>query len=201
MTHTLNGVTTLQRPTWGRGDWMQTFTGIAFYPLDPKPEDIDPMDIAHGISMQCRYNGHVSRFYSVAEHCVLMSYWMEEIGGASPNDVLYALLHDGTESYVGDMVRPLKKHMPNFSMAEDVVMIAIATRFGLESPEMPQTVRDADNRILLDERAELLKAPPHAWSIEGLEPLGVRVQGWDPFVAKEMYLTRLEELTGEVVPR
>lgn len=56
-----------------RGDWMQTYTGRRFYPLDPRPDEIDPEDIAHALSLLCRYGGHVDRFYSVAEHCVLMS--------------------------------------------------------------------------------------------------------------------------------
>lgn len=200
MTHTLNGVTTMQNPTWGRGDWMQTYTGRQFYPLDAHAEDVDPIDIAHGISMQCRYNGHVKRFYSVAEHCVVMSEYLEGIG-ASANDSLYALLHDATESYVGDMVRPLKKHIPLFSQIEDGVMVAIAERFGLDSAVMPDTVREADNRILLDERAELLGEATAAWSVEDLTPLGVQIKGWDPFVAKELYLMRLEDLTGETYAR
>lgn len=200
MTHTENGVMTIQSPTWGRGDWMQTYTGIQFYPLDPHAAEIDAIDIAHGISMQCRYNGHVSRFYSVAEHCVLIADWMAETG-YNRNDVLYGLLHDGTESYVGDMVRPLKKHIPDFSAAEDGVMRAIAERFSLESAEMPGSVRSADNRILLDERAELLGTPPGEWSVDDLTPLGVRIRGWDPAVAKEMYLGTLEDLTGEKFAR
>jgi hypothetical protein len=196
MTHTENGVLTLQSPSWDRGDWMQTYTGIAFYPLAPRAEEIHALDIAHGISMQCRYNGHVSRFYSVAEHCVLIAEYLLDIG-ASKQIALWGLLHDGTESYVGDMVRPLKKHMPDFSAAEDVVMGAIRERFGLEQETMPEGVRMADNRILLDERAALLRTPPQPWAVEGLTPLGVQISGWDPVVAKEMYLLLLEELTGE----
>lgn len=53
-----------------RGDWMQTFSGIQFYPLDPRVEDVRIEDIARALAMQCRYNGHVTRFYSVAEHSV-----------------------------------------------------------------------------------------------------------------------------------
>lgn len=199
MTDTQNGVLTLQNPSWGRGDWMQTFTGKQFYPLDPQPEEIDPMDIAHGISMQCRYNGHVSRFYSVAEHCVLIAEHLIEVG-YDKDTILWGLLHDATESYVGDMVRPLKKHMPAFVEAEDVVMGAIAERFGLSSTTMPSAVKDADNRILLDERAALLKEPPAAWDVP-FDPLNVQIMGWEPAIAKEMYLLTLEELTGEKVPR
>ena len=51
-----------------RGDWMQTHSGLRFYPLDPRPEDIRIEDIAHALPMICRFNGHCSRFYSVAEH-------------------------------------------------------------------------------------------------------------------------------------
>lgn len=192
MTHTENGVTTLQAPTWGRGDWMQTFTGKKFYPMSPQAEDIDPFDIAHGISMQCRYNGHVKRFYSVAEHCVLMSKALE----ADRDLALWALLHDATESYVGDMVRPLKKHIPLFTEIEDTVMVVIAQRFGLASAEMPAEVKDADNRILLDERAALLGKPPAEWDVP-FEPLGVKIQAWSPKEAEYQYLRQLDYLTEE----
>src|SRR5690349_19702773 len=111
--------------TWERGSWMQTFTGRRFYPLDPKVEDIDPTDIAHALSLICRYGGHVTRFYSVAEHCVLLSH------AVSPENALWALLHDATEAYVGDMVRPLKQHMPAYRDVEDRLMLVIADRFGL----------------------------------------------------------------------
>lgn len=188
VTHTENGVLTLQNPSWGRGDWMQTHTDRKFYPLDPRPEDISVYDIARGISMQCRYNGHVKRFYSVAEHCWHMSHAVPE------EDALWALLHDATESYVGDMVRPLKKHMPDFSAAEDRVMAAIVDKFGLATYDMPQSVRDADNRILLDERDALKGTPPDEWDVP-FEPLGITIHGWLPEKAEVMYLGRLAGLT------
>lgn len=70
---------------WSRGDWMQTYTGRRFYPLDPRSDEIDPADIAHALSLLCRYGGHVDRFYSVAEHCVLMSEWVSLGWHASRN--------------------------------------------------------------------------------------------------------------------
>src|SRR4051812_20612492 len=99
-------MTTVRERDWLRGDWMQTYTGRAFWPLDAQPEDVDPLDIAAALSMLCRYGGHVSRFYSVAEHCLLMS------EAVAPEHALWALLHDATEAYMGDMVRPLKRQMP-----------------------------------------------------------------------------------------
>ena len=56
------------------GDWIQTFTGRQFWPLDPHVDEIYIEDIAHSLSMQCRFTGHSLRFYSVAEHSVLVSY-------------------------------------------------------------------------------------------------------------------------------
>lgn len=64
---------TYKRPTERAGDWMQTFTGRQFWPMDPRPEDLDILDIAHALSLLCRFGGHCQRFYSVAEHSVHVS--------------------------------------------------------------------------------------------------------------------------------
>lgn len=122
--------------------------------------------------MQCRYNGHVQRFMRVAEHCVLVSRLV------SPENALWGLLHDATEAYVGDMIRPLKLHMPEYRAVEDRAMLAIAGRFNI-SPAMPAEVHEADSRILLDERAALLSEPPGDWGIRH-EPFGIDVEGVGP---------------------
>lgn len=173
-----------------RGDWMQTYTGRAFFPLEPAAADIDPVDIAHALSLLCRYGGHVDRFYSVAEHCVLMSH------AVAPKHALWALLHDATEAYMGDLIRPLKLAMPAYREAEDRLMAMICHRFGLD-PVCPTEVKAADNRILRDERAALMQAPPRPWaSIEDVPALGVQIHGWYPATAELMYLDRLNRLTA-----
>lgn len=174
-----------------RGNWMQTYTGRRFYPLDPRPEDVDIADIAHALSMQCRYNGHVRRFMSVAEHCVLLSRLV------APEHALWALLHDATEAYVGDMVRPLKLHMPVYRAVEDGVMVAIAQKFSID-PAMPAEVKHADSRILLDERAALLGEPAGDWEVPG-QPFGIEIQAWSPDAAELEYRLRFAELTGDPV--
>jgi hypothetical protein len=183
---------------WHRGDWMQTFMGSKFYPLAPMPEDVDPRDIAHALSNLCRYAGHVDRFYSVAEHCVLMSLWLLT-QGYDESVQLEALLHDATEAYVVDVPRPLKINLPEYRAAEGVVQVAVWQRFGLlfndtlEPVEDP-AVKDADTRILLDERAALMSATRHAWGVDSLEPLGVTIHGWAPPEAEIQYLARLDQL-------
>src|ERR1035437_1784040 len=110
---------------WLRGDWMQVYSGARFYPLDPRPDEIDAADIAHALSLLCRYGGHVDRFYSVAEHCVLMS------RAVAPENALAALLHDATEAYVVDVPRPLKRCLRDYAPIEAAVWRAIASRFSV----------------------------------------------------------------------
>lgn len=175
--------------TWVRGDWMQTFTGARFFPLDPRPEEIDPVDIAHALSLLCRYGGHVARFYSVAEHCVLMA------AAVPPKDALAALLHDATEAFVVDVPRPLKRYLSDYRAIEDRVWQAIAIRFDVD-PLLPPSVKDADNRILLTEREALMPNTIYSWSVDGMVPLPVVVEGWAPEVAEARYLAALAQLTG-----
>lgn len=172
---------------WHRGDWMQTYTGRRFYPLDPRPDEIDPADIAHALSMLCRYAGHVDRFYSVAEHCVLMS------EAVAPEHALAALLHDATEAYVVDVPRPLKRYLPDYRDIEDRVWYAIARRFGLEL-EVPAAVKEVDTRILLTERDALMPNTRYSWAQDGMVPLPVSIEAWSPGEAEGRYLSRLEEL-------
>ncbi|GAA4439532.1 hypothetical protein [Phytohabitans houttuyneae] len=174
------------------GDWMQTYTGRAFYPLDPHVEDIDPVDIAHALSLLCRYGGHVKLAYSVAEHCVLLSH------AVAPGNALWALLHDATEAYLGDMIRPLKSAMPEYRQVEDRLAAVIVDRFGLFRV-CPDEVKLADTRILLDERAALMAPPPQPWAVEHLQPLGVEIRCWTPDEAENRYLDRLHELLPAAV--
>jgi hypothetical protein len=175
----------------GRGDWMQTFTGRAFYPLAAEVDDIDPRDIAHALSLTCRYGGHVQRFYSVAEHCLLLS------NVVAPEHALWALLHDATEAYVGDVIRPLKRNLPAYVEIENRLMEVICDRFGLD-PVFPEEVRTADSRILHDERAALLGPSPRQWgaALESLKPLDVEVRGLSSETVETLYLARLAGLTG-----
>lgn len=180
-----------EQASWHRGDWMQTYTGRRFWPLAPRAEEIDIRDIAHALSLLCRYNGHVDRFYSVAEHCVHMSRHI------APEHALWALLHDATEAYVGDMIRPLKVNMPDYRVAEDRVMAAIAEAFGID-PAMPREVKEIDSRILLNERAELMSATRHSWNLdlEAMGPIpGLVVEGWSPERAEDEYLARFAEVS------
>ena len=77
-----------------RGDWIQTYLGIQFWPLDPRPEEVMLFDIAHSLSNMCRFTGHCREFYSVAQHSVIVSQ------NVPREDAAWGLLHDASEAYM-----------------------------------------------------------------------------------------------------
>ena len=173
-----------------RGDWMQTFTGRQYWPLDPRADELDIVDIASALSKLCRYGGHTRAFYSVAEHCVLMARSPE----CPPALRLAALLHDGSEGYIVDVIRPIKPHLAGYAALENDNQSLIAERFGFEWP-MPAIIKDLDNRILLDERDQAMSRPPADWGIAGPH-LGVTLQFWTPNEARAQFLTAFYEFGG-----
>jgi 5'-deoxynucleotidase YfbR-like HD superfamily hydrolase len=70
-------------------------------PLDPDPAQLDAGDIARALANQCRFGGHSRVFYSVAQHCVIVSRVVEERGG-DVEAVFAALMHDAAEAYLGE---------------------------------------------------------------------------------------------------
>ncbi len=173
-----------------RGPWMMLASGQPFYPLDPLPDEIDIADVARALSQICRYGGHVSRFYSVAEHCVLMA----EV--APKGFELMALLHDAAEAYLGDIPRPLKYSpaMAAWREAEAKVEAAIGERFGVPFPIMA-TIKALDDRIILDEWAQLMPASDRDIGVRG-EPLGVTIHGWMPNEAQARFLDAYRRYGG-----
>lgn len=173
----------------GRGDWIQTATGRQFWPMDPRPNEVEIDDIAHALSMLCRFGGHALRFYSVAEHCVLLSQVAE------PQFKLWALLHDASEAYLVDVPRPIKPFLYGYEAAEAKIMRAVEERFGLFFGP-PDRVKQLDRAILTDERNQVMAKPPQPWSTDG-EPLGVTLRFWPPHRARRMFLSAFYELTRE----
>ena len=110
------------------GNWMQTFSGRQFWPMDPKPEDVCILDIANSLGKICRYNGHCKKFYSVAEHSYYVSKYVE------PQNALWGLLHDASEAYMCDLIRPLKNEpfARSFRLFENKIIEVIADRLSEE---------------------------------------------------------------------
>ena len=133
---------------------MRTYTGGQFWPFDPDPEDVRIEDIAHALSLQCRFAGHVPEFYSVAQHCLLVE---QLTVPPSRETCLAALLHDAAEAYVLDMPRPLKRDLPDYRRVERAVTAAVALRFGLPLDfDRSEKIKSTDNIVLVYEAKSLL---------------------------------------------
>lgn len=160
------------------GDWVEVASGVQFYPLDPRPEDIHLSDIAHSLSLLCRFNGHCRAFYSVAEHSVRVARLVFSQPGCTGEHVQWALLHDAAEAYLSDVPRPLKRapELQAYRDAEAQLMRCICQRFGLR-PDEPLRVRLADNILLATEARDLMPQL-HPW--ESLpRPLAETIEPWD----------------------
>lgn len=167
------------------GGMMQTVSGRAFWPVDPRPHDIHIEDIAHALSMMCRYGGHCNQFYSVAEHSVHVS------NNVPSEDALWGLLHDAAEAYIADIVQPAKHYISGYDEAENRLMQAICRRFNIPT-DPPPSIKIADRAILVDEVNALMKQP----TVIDLpqEGLGVEILALSPADAKELFMSRFEEL-------
>jgi uncharacterized protein len=172
-----------------KGDWMQTYTGRKFWPLDPRPDEIDIIDVAAALSKMCRFGGHCLNFYSVAEHCVLTAKFVSE-----PLR-LTALLHDASEAYLVDIPRPIKRHLANYNDIEAQLMACVATRFGTAWP-LPEEVKRVDTRILGDERGQNMLQTDEIWlDPQGntMEPLGATLKFWAPPRAMSEFISAFRE--------
>jgi hypothetical protein len=120
---------------------IRTFTGEYINISDPKPEEIHIEDIAHALSLHCRFGGHTRDHYSVAEHSI----WVMNM--VSEEFKLSALLHDASEAYLMDIPSPIKKLIPDYIKIEDNLMTAIAESLGFQYP-LPSAVKEADKFAL-----------------------------------------------------
>lgn len=190
------------------GNWFQTYTGKKFFIFHPEPEEVDIQDIAHALSMQCRFNGHTNVFYSVAQHSIHVSFIFNKVVQGTPYEEsdaahLCALLHDAPEAYLGDMVRPLKRGLPEYKAVEDIVWKVILKRFGLEEvwPEVEMFVHEADQVMLATERRDLLPKAAQRfngeWDIDEqhIEPDAMHIKAQPPEKIKQYFLATFHALT------
>ena len=168
------------------GDWIQTYTGKKFYPLDPRPEDICIEDIAHALSLTCRYNGHSKVFYSVAEHCVRMS------STDLPGDPKWLLMHDAAEAYLSDVPRPIKPMLPEFKEIENSILSIIAIKYNLGFPDLP-SIKYSDAVMLSTEKRDIILPGPE-WDWRLPKPLPNKILPWDSSSAETCFLLRAKIL-------
>lgn len=164
---------------------LQSGAWFDFCAPESSPFNIE--DIAHGLSNICRYAGQCKRFYSVAEHSILVS----EVAKGFEFE---ALLHDAAEAFLGDITRPLKQMLPEFKSIEADVESVILKRFGVPWPLPPQ-IKQADLRVLAAEQKQIMPKGTDGW-VRGqkVEPASIVVRHLPPEEAKREFLKRYEVL-------
>jgi len=167
-------------------NWIQTYTGRKFYPLDPYTEDVCLEDIAHSLAHQCRYTGHCNYFYSVAQHSVLVAQTIEK-WGYDKKTALCGLMHDASEAYIVDVPRPIKPFLTNYIQLEEKTMNVIKLRFDLPM-KFDECVKRADSTLLNTERRDLMN-DPQDWTFSGVGLLDNTIMSWSANESKASFLT------------
>lgn len=158
---------------------MQTHTGRVVDLTRFSEDDIVIEDIAHALSQIIRFTGHAKAPYTVAQHSLIVAELVP------PEHRLWALVHDASEAYLGDVSSPLKSLLPDYREIEDRFQRIIAGRFGLPWP-IPEAVKHADRVALMVEKRDLLLTQ-HDWPGQ-FEPdtafvIEQIMQPWDAEVA------------------
>lgn len=193
---------------------VETFTGRFVDTKTPDHRDVCLEDIAHALANTCRFGGHCSQFYSVAEHAVLVSKRLEQKGGSLP--LLFGgLHHDDAEAYLGDIPRPMKGLLGSAYKRMTARMDLAIFRGVLNGAVKGFTVDDihrepvktADNWALILEARFLLPSRGLNWTASQKDEWGVALEdsrrvrtpdywtgGLEPGSAEQLYLTRHKEL-------
>lgn len=150
-------------------------------------------DIAHALAHVCRFAGHTKKFYSVAQHSVLVSLY-------EPNKMpMEKLFHDSSEAYLGDVSTPLKNMLPEYRAIEKSMMDAIADWLLLPRGfHKFEAVKEADHYLLMAEKRDLME--PSCFDLQ-LWDIGAiyanrhnLIIPWSPKEAKDRFIERYEAL-------
>jgi uncharacterized protein len=174
--------------------WINCHSGRVCYPLAPDQTDYNIEDIAHSLSMQCRWNGHTKVFYSVAQHSC---YCHDFVSVKSARKE--ALMHDASEAYLTDVPRPIKGYLGHYNKLEALTDKKIREVFDItQTEETLRAVKEIDKLLLVREKELLIHAAPNkVWGFEDVDTSTIDVllpliDSWSPEKAKKEFLTRFE---------
>jgi hypothetical protein len=160
----------------------------------PEESDATIEDLASALSNNCRFSGHLPRFYSIAQHLVNASRIVPA------EHAFTALMHDTAEAFTNDLPTPLKWEFPVFKELESKIEAAMGAKFGFQFPYPPE-VKLADTQMLILEKF-YVKEDETVWpfyeewtrnKVKHLLPK-VDLDSWQPRRAKREFLERYYEL-------
>lgn len=173
-----------------KNNWILTHSGLKFRPMNPDPKEINIEDIAHALSNLCRFGGHCSCFYSVAEHSVLVS---QNIFSTCSGYTLTGLLHDASEAYLVDVPKPIKRCLIGYYEIEDKLQNMIYQKFKAStSPLSERLVKYADQLMFLNEIEVLMRNPNRYFSKPSKR---IDLHCLPPHLAEKLFLERFYEIS------
>lgn len=176
--------------------WIQIANGHIFHPMNPRPEEVHIEDIAQSLSRQIRYNGHSDGIINVAQHSCNCA-WLADVMGHPAETQLAMLMHDAGEYITGDMIRPMKVKIPEFSVTEDAIMAAIIKRFNL--PEIThKLLKYFDNIALAWEKRDLYRSSREWPNMEDVPEWCPTITTWTHTYAEQRFLNLFSWLQLEI---
>lgn len=153
------------------GNYIGIYNGGQFWVVDPRVEDVGFEEIAHALAFNVRFNGHVSKFWSVAQHSLLVAEILLDMYGEMENIsklnkdklVLLGLAHDFSEAYMSDIARPIKEYAKDYLVYEEKLQSVLYEAVGITeiTPEEKGLLDKADNLALAAEAITLMSPCEH----------------------------------------
>jgi hypothetical protein len=166
-----------------RGAMLQLADGSMFAPLAPDPERMSPQAIACGLANACRFGGQTRRYYSVAQHSVL-------VAALAPDNLevqKYALLHDAEEAFgLPDLPTPMKPFFPQFVEAQGRIGLMVLDRYRVD-PGLKRIVKPFDTLALAIEKRDLKEASEGYLQDLPAPPAHVRIRPLTPRPAERLF--------------
>lgn len=167
---------------------IQMIDGTYIDLVNPDFSDLDIKSIAWSLSMICRFNGHTSTFYSVAQHSVLASVMV-------PHELAFdALMHDSAEAILGDVVSPLKSLLRDYKEIEKRIEEKLFSHFNVNHSDK---IKEIDLILLATERDLLMPETGEVWpQIKDVEPSNILIkQGiWSQEESYNLFLEQYNKL-------
>lgn len=179
---------------WVKNAWIWSKNNRKLSLLNYSVEDVDIDEIAHALANTCRFGGHCKRYYSVAEHCVIMSEIMEE-EFAHTGLMLAALLHDASEYMLTDVPKPFKGLMPEYEKYEDKIMSVIEEKFDVNCRS--EVIKQVDKEMVISEAKALFDTPEwiETWPYQPIEDFESKYLAChEPDAAYFSFMSRFREL-------
>jgi hypothetical protein len=153
--------------------YIRTFSGTKFHIPNTRQEEVQFIDIAHGLAVAPRWGGQCRIRYPVIAHCLYVAAMLP------PNLKFDGLMHDSSEAYLCDLPAPIKALIPGYKKIEHDLMLVISSVMGFSWP-VPHLVKLADAVALYEERKALFDLPVGDDAPEIADRQGLQVpKNWD----------------------